>query len=163
MRKLLSTRTKFLSVLTMIMASPVLSQPVAAPTLVALSGLESGQWQLRAAEASETRSICVADPSVMLQPRHSGSSCSKTVITNDAKLTTVHYSCPGAGYGRTTLRVETSRLVQIDSQGIADNAPFLIHYEARRTGSCNTNSAQSRVLTPRLPFPANQKAVLSFK
>jgi hypothetical protein len=50
----------------------------------------------------------------------------------------VHYTCPGAGHGRTTVRVETPRLVQIESQGMARNEPFAIRLEGRRTGNCGT-------------------------
>ena len=51
-------------------------------------------------------------------------------------VATVSYSCPGAGSGRTTIRVETTRLLDIQSQGIVNNAPFEVRYEARRTGPC---------------------------
>jgi hypothetical protein len=33
--------------------------------------------------------------------------------------------------------VETPRLVQIQSQGVADSAPFSFTIEARRTGDCH--------------------------
>lgn len=112
------------------------AQPARAPIL-ALGAIEPGQWELRApgARAAE-RSLCVADPAVLLQLRHPGAACSRFVIDNQPQSTTVHYTCPGAGHGRTTIRVETSQLVQIDSQGIADNAPFAMSYEGRRTGAC---------------------------
>jgi hypothetical protein len=50
---------------------------------------------------------------------------------------TVHYTCPGSGHGRTTIRKETNRLVQIDTQGIASGSPFSRTFEARRGGSCS--------------------------
>ncbi len=144
------------------MASPVLSQPVAAPTLAALSGLEAGQWQLRSSETAEKRSMCLSDPSALLQIQHLTSSCSRYVITNEAKTATIHYSCQGAGHGRTTLRMETSRLVQIDSQGIADKSPFAVRFEARRIGPC-ASTAGAASLTNRLPSRATPRPVLSFK
>ena len=42
----------------------------------------------------------------------------------------------GNGYGRTNLRREISRLVQIESQGIVDGLPFQFAAEARRVGAC---------------------------
>jgi hypothetical protein len=48
----------------------------------------------------------------------------------------VQYTCRGRGYGRTHIRRETSRLVQIDTQGIADGRPFAFAAEARRVGDC---------------------------
>ncbi len=142
-----------------VLASPVMSQPASAPTLEALSKLESGQWQLRANDGSESRSICVSDPRVFMQVRHIQASCSRFIIANEAKSATVHYTCPGAGHGRTTLRVETPRLVQIDSQGIAESAPFAVHFEGRRIGGCSTATP----LTSRLPYPAKRRTVLSFQ
>ena len=43
---------------------------------------------------------------------------------------TVNYVCPGMGRGRTILRVETPRLVQIDSQGLHNGAPFALRAQA---------------------------------
>jgi len=40
------------------------------------------------------------------------------------------------GRGRTILRVETPRLVQIDSQGLHYGAPFALRAQARKTGPC---------------------------
>jgi hypothetical protein len=48
----------------------------------------------------------------------------------------VQYSCANAGNGRTTVRVETPRLVQIESQGTVNREPFSIQLEGRRTGGC---------------------------
>jgi hypothetical protein len=154
-----SIRGRLALLLGAILASPVMSQPVSAPTLEALTVIEAGQWQLRADDGSDSRSICVADPRILLQVRHRQATCSRFIIANEAKSATIHYTCPGAGHGRTTLRVETPRLVQIESQGIADNAPFAVHMEARRTGSCTPPTA----LTRRLPYTAKRSSVLSFK
>jgi hypothetical protein len=123
-----------------LLASPLLSQPAEAPTLTALTIIENGQWLLKAPNAAENRSICVSDPRILLQVEHARATCSRFVIANDPKATTIHYTCPGAGHGRTTLRVETPRLIQIDSQGIADKEPFAIHFEGRRVGACGVSS-----------------------
>ncbi len=119
-----------------VLASPILSQSAEAPVLIALTNIESGQWILRGANPAANRSVCVADPRILLQVEHARSVCSRFVIANDPKATTVHYTCPGAGHGRTTLRVETPRLIQIDSQGIAGKEPFAVHFEGRRVGAC---------------------------
>jgi hypothetical protein len=119
-----------------IAASPVFAQPAAAPNLIALNQIEPGQWQLRARDATLERSVCVGDPRSLLQVRHGSAVCSRFVISNDARATTIHYTCPGAGHGQTTLRVETPRLIQIESQGIAEREPFSIRLEGRRVGNC---------------------------
>ena len=102
-----------------------------------LDGLERGQWLLRDRDnAASTRNYCVTDWRQLLQLQHARSQCTRTVLENTATAVTVHYTCPGAGHGRTTIRRETNRLVQIDTQGIADGAPFSMAYEGRKTGTC---------------------------
>ncbi len=102
-----------------------------------LDGLEAGQWQIRERGADSLfRSMCVSDARSLIQLRHARGGCSRFVIEDGGQSVTVHYSCPGAGHGRTTIRRETSRLVQIDTQGVADGAPFSLALEARRTGVC---------------------------
>lgn len=105
--------------------------------LPALAAIEKGLWELRERGSNaQPRRICVADPVALMQVRHGSSACSRFVIDNQSKRATVHYTCPGAGHGRTTIRVETSRLIQIESQGIADNSPFNFTYEGRHAGKC---------------------------
>jgi hypothetical protein len=106
-----------------------------ASPLPALGMLEPGLWQLRGEDDSR-QTLCVADPYSLIQLRHGATPCSRLVIANEKNAVTIHYSCPGAGWGRTTLRVETPRLARIDSQGIAKNEPFAFIVEARRIGSC---------------------------
>lgn len=122
----------------MLAAAVAIAAPAATDVrspLFALAMLQQGLWQLRG-EGEPTRTICVADPYALIQLRHKATACARLVIANQKSTATVHYSCPGAGWGRTTLRVETPRLATIDTQGIADNAPFAFKAEARRIGSC---------------------------
>lgn len=113
------------------------------PAIPALASLEPGLWQLRG-EGEATRTICVADPHSLIQLRHGATPCSRLVIASDKSSATIHYSCPGAGWGRTTLRVETPRLARIDTQGIADNEPFAFIAEARRIGPCGERLSADR-------------------
>ncbi|CAN5316203.1 hypothetical protein BH09PSE3_BH09PSE3_24540 [soil metagenome] len=121
----------------MIAASAVFLTTAAEAPLAALSQIEPGQWFLNTPGA-RPRSICVADTRVLLQLQHQGVVCSRYVIANDKDVTVVHYTCPGAGHGRTEIKVETPRLIQVMSQGIFENAPFEWTLEGRRTGSCTT-------------------------
>lgn len=108
------------------------------PTLAMLDGLERGQWLLRDRDdASSTRSYCVTDWRQLLQLQHQRSQCTRTVLENSATTVRVHYSCGSAGHGQTTIRRETNRLIQLETQGIAGGAPFSLAYEGRRTGACN--------------------------
>lgn len=113
------------------------------PSLPALATLQTGLWQLRA-EGEAPRNICVADPHSLIQLRHRTAACTRLVIASEKSSATVHYSCPGAGWGRTTLRVETPRLARIDSQGIADNEPFAFTAQARRIGPCGERLSAGR-------------------
>ena len=111
--------------------------PAQAPSLAMLDGLEKGSWQLRE-RGSDTvlQTVCVGDARRMIQIQHPRANCSRYIIEDTPKSVTVHYTCPGAGHGRTTIRSETNRLVQIDTQGIADGKPFSQAIEARRAGAC---------------------------
>lgn len=144
MQKRSVSKIKFLTVLAAIVAVPAYCETASAPTLAALNAIEPGQWQLRSrADPAENRSICLGDTNSLLQIRHRNATCSRFVIANDVKATTVHYTCPGAGHGRTTVRVETPRLVQIDSQGVAANEPFAVVLEGRRIGACTGTGPSS--------------------
>lgn len=113
------------------------SPPAQAPVPMALEILEKGAWELSPRQAGEDGiKLCLGDPRQMIQPQHPRSRCTFHVIEDKPNHMTVHYSCPGAGQGRTTLRIETSRLAQIHTQGIANSAPFALAYEARRKGEC---------------------------
>lgn len=120
-----------------ILFAAVSAAPAQAPGLPALAGIEKGMWEMRSRGSSaQPRRICVADPAALIQIRHGATACSRFVIDSQADRATVHYTCPGAGHGRTTIRVETGRLIQIQSQGIAENSPFDFSYEGRRVGNC---------------------------
>ena len=127
----------------MILAGPGLTQ--AAGKLSALARLEPGLWKLRNLDDQRPlAAICVGDPNLLMQIQHRNSPCSRLVIANGAHTATVQYTCPTGGFGRTSIRVETPRLAQIDTQGIVDNTPFGYRAEARRVGSCGGSAGRSR-------------------
>lgn len=111
--------------------------PAGAPQFAALAGIEPGQWQLKETGGDAPRLLCLGDPRALLQIRHGAAVCSRYVITDTARSAVVHYTCPGAGHGRTTITIETPRLFKLQTQGIAEGAPFQMDYEARRTGTCS--------------------------
>lgn len=113
---------------------------------VALAALQPGQWQLRSTNAGTPAiTLCLGDPRLLLQLRHNPLPCNRFMITNERTYTVVAYSCAKRGNGRTSIRAETPRVVQVESQGIADNSPFEISYEGRRVGDCpGSKQAHSR-------------------
>jgi hypothetical protein len=118
----------------------------AGASVSAIGKLEPGLWQLR--DLDDTRaaqqSICVADPNLLLQLRHRNAACSRLVISDGPRGAVVHYTCETSGYGQTALRIETPRLAQIDTQGIAGNQPFAYRAEARRVGPCQSAAKRLR-------------------
>lgn len=106
-------------------------------SLLVPSQLEKGRWTLTARNsASPVRRLCLGDSQQLVQVEHGHKACAQYIIENTPNVLTVHYSCEGAGNGRTTIRRETNRLVQIDTQGVHKGRLFDDHYEARRTGAC---------------------------
>jgi hypothetical protein len=116
------------------LAAPVWGQR---PELAMLDQLEHGRWELRVrGQDGAAERVCLDDGRRLIQLRHRGSTCTRQVVEDSSNAVTVQYTCRGQGYGRTTIRRETSRLVQIDTQGIADGMPFAFAAEARRVGDC---------------------------
>jgi hypothetical protein len=114
------------------------SGPAAAqrPVLAMLSQIDSGRWELRPREAGGVvERICLRDARRLIQLRHPQHVCERYIVNDDPNDVTVQYTCRGKGYGRTHIRRESTRLLQIDSQGIAEGLPFNFAAEARWVGS----------------------------
>ncbi len=110
------------------------------PALAMLDQLESGRWELRLRDGSGAiEQLCLRDGRRLIQLRHPADMCERMVVNDSASDVTVQYTCRGRGYGRTHIRRETGRLVQIDSQGIASGLPFAFVAEARRVGECSAS------------------------
>lgn len=102
-----------------------------------LATLEPGAWALKDRETgSDVRRICLGDTRQLLQLRHRNNQCVRFVVTDAAGQVVVTNDCAAAGNERTDIRIETPRLIQVQSQGIADGAPFSAMYEGRRVGVC---------------------------
>ena len=113
------------------------AQPALPRALSAFELVQPGQWMLRSREVpAQSTSICVRDVRALMQIQHGGALCNRFVIADEGKSTTVHYTCPGRGHGRTELRVETSKLIQLETQGILNKEPFAVLLEGRRLGEC---------------------------
>jgi len=94
---------------------------------------------MRLSGAAVAGLLALAGPAMGAGPsqlRHPGPACERFVVEGGADEVVVQYTCRGRGYGRTHIRRETGRLVQIDSRGIANGLPFEFSAEARRTGNC---------------------------
>lgn len=108
------------------------------PSLTMLDQLDAGRWELRVRDSSNpAERLCVNNGRRFIQLRHAEVSCDRLVVEDSPSEVTVQYTCRGQGYGRTNIRRETSRLVQIQSQGIRNGLPFEFRAEARRVGDCS--------------------------
>lgn len=108
------------------------------PALAMLDGLDHGRWELRLRDPEGgTQQICLGDPRRLIQLRHPALPCERLVVSDEPGEVTVQYTCRGHGYGRTHIRRESNRLIQIDSQGIANGLPFSFAAEGRRVGDCS--------------------------
>lgn len=117
------------------------ARPVAAvaasPRPAVLDDIRPGLWEIAAdGPGASPRRLCVDAAEALVQIAHPGAACSRLVVADAEHRATVHYSCPGAGWGRTSLRVGADGDVAIDTQGIAANAPFAWAATARRAGDC---------------------------
>ena len=109
------------------------------PALAMLDRLDRGDWEMRVrGKDGGMRRICLGTGRELIQLRHPLAACKRVIVNDGENEVTVQYTCPGQGYGRTHIRRETARLVQIDSQGIADGLPFSFAAEARRVGACTS-------------------------
>lgn len=104
----------------------------------ALNGLQTGLWNLNEIGVDDTgRNLCVTAPAQFIQIYHPNMPCTRYVISDAPDKVTIHYTCQGKGYGRTTVSVENPQLIKLDTQGIGpDGQPFDKSYEGRRTGTC---------------------------
>lgn len=105
-----------------------------------LDSLSQGMWQFRAvgngATGTAVNRLCVGDVTKLAQVQHQGFNCQQFVVRSTPNTVTISYSCRGEGQGLTVIRKETSKLIQIDSQGIRNNSPFSFSVEARNNGPC---------------------------
>lgn len=105
--------------------------------LAMLDQLESGRWELRMRDArAGSEQICLRDGRRLIQLRHPANTCDRQIVSDGPGEVIVQYTCRGRGFGRTHIRRETGRLVQIESQGVVDGLPFDVVAEARRIGDC---------------------------
>lgn len=115
-------------------ASLIAAAPAQTPSV--LGGIEPGNWQLRELGGGSSRALCITDPASLLQIQHGMADCTRRLIEDSPRAATVHYTCPGAGHGRTVLTLETGRSLALETQGIDHGEPFDQRYQLTRTGAC---------------------------
>ncbi len=107
-----------------------------APALSMLDYLQRGEWELRFRDGTPPHKICLRTGRELIQLRHPLTGCSQYIVDDTQNLVKVQYTCPGSGYGLTSIRKETTSLVQVHSSGLAGSRAFNFTAEARRVGDC---------------------------
>lgn len=104
-----------------------------------LDQLQPGQWEVRDRDLAGGRTrLCIENGRRLIQIRHMREACRTFTVQDTAEAVTVHYACPGNGYGQTSVRFESAQLVQLETQGVAQGLPFNMRAEVRRIGACSS-------------------------
>lgn len=103
---------------------------------VALSQVSGGLWEISGQHGAPPARLCVAEPPLLAQIEHRSQKCERTVVRGGPASAVIEYHCAGGGFGHSKVTVLTPRSVRIETQGIADSAPFAYVASARRVGDC---------------------------
>ena len=114
----------------------LLATLAAAQRPASLAAVEGGQWEIDRLGPGERPKICVSDPMVFASFEHRGKTCTRVVISDGPAGAVIHYTCTGGGFGQSKVKALTPRSLRVETQGIADNAPFQYVFQARRVGAC---------------------------
>jgi hypothetical protein len=117
----------------------------AAAQPAALSKVAGGLWEISGAPGTQGPvRQCVSDVLSLAQYEHRGKPCTRSVISDGPRSTTIDYKCGAAGFGQTDIEVVTPRALTISTQGISDQLPFNYVLLARRVGDCEKGAAVIR-------------------
>ena len=108
----------------------------AAQRPASLASIEGGLYEIDRLGPGGRPRICIADPMVFASYEHRGRACTRVVISDGPGGAVIHYTCSGGGFGQSTVKALTPRSLRVETQGIADNAPFQYVFQARRVGNC---------------------------
>lgn len=108
----------------------------AAQRPASLANIEGGLWEVDPFGPGASAKLCIADPMTFASYEHRGKTCTRVVISDGPNGAVIHYTCPGGGFGRSTVKALTPRSLRVETQGIAGNAPFQYVFQARRVGDC---------------------------
>ena len=101
-----------------------------------LMKVEGGLYEIDRIGKGERPRLCIADPMTFGSYEHRGRACTRVIISDGPNGAVIHYTCAGGGFGQSTVKALTPRSLRVETQGIADNAPFQYVFQARRVGDC---------------------------
>ena len=111
--------------------------PGAAEPPPSIAQVQPGLWEISGAPgANAPARQCIADIAALARFEHRAKACAAKVLKASGSLTSIEYSCGGAGFGHTRIDLITPRSLRIETQGVSDNLPFRYVLQARRVGDC---------------------------
>ena len=117
---------------------------MAAARPAAFAQAAPGMWEISGYPGSKAPAReCIGNLALLAQYEHRRQNCSSSVVSDHAPSSVIQYSCPGGGFGRTTVTMITPRSLRIETQGIANNLPFNYTLQARRIGDCPSHNSAS--------------------
>ena len=103
----------------------------------ALAAASPGLWEISGQPgAAAPRRMCVRNVASLAQIEQQRGQCARVVIRDLPTKTEIHYTCTEGGFGQSTIELITPRSLRIETQGIAESAPFHYVFQARRVGEC---------------------------
>ncbi len=119
--------------------------PGAAEQPASIAQAQPGLWEISGAPGANAPSRqCVADIAALARFEHRAKSCAAKVLKNSGSMTSIEYSCGGAGFGHSEIQTITPRSLRISTQGISDGLPFNYVLQAHRIDDCPKNAAVTR-------------------
>ena len=101
-----------------------------------LGQISAGLWEVSGINGAPATRICVAKPPLLAQVEHRTAKCTRTVLRDTPSAAVIDYVCEGGGFGQSKITMLTPRSVKVETQGIADHAPFAYAVNAKRVGDC---------------------------
>ena len=108
----------------------------AASRPASLMRVEGGLYEIDRIGKGDRPRLCIADPMIFASYEHRARACTRVIISDGPNGAVIHYTCTGGGFGQSTVKALTPRSLRVDTQGIADGAPFQYVFQARRVGDC---------------------------
>jgi hypothetical protein len=124
-----------------LLAVPAAAQaPTVAPSKLGVFAGDwaAGEWKHTEYGATTSSQRCVLRVEDMVLPAGTDlNGCRVTVLENAESRGAFSYACPSGRLGRTDIRRDAQGVYVVAAQGIgADNLPFNMRGEFRRTGAC---------------------------
>jgi hypothetical protein len=120
--------------------------PTSAEPPPSLAEAQPGVWEISGAPGAKVPvRQCVADIAALARYEHRAAKpCTARVVKASGSMTSIEYSCGGAGFGHSDIQVITPRSLRISTQGISDDLPFNYVLQAHRVEDCAKSASSAR-------------------